>query len=153
MFTDEKYLKLIPEKLRKRLGKTSYGPNCWNCTTVFCQPNKRIQFVGGEYMDRWLNKYTSNIDEKKAKSGDIIVFRSPANFNNEFLCAPNSDIVHSVVIVGKTFGDFIVFHKEGYEGEYRIDLLSRVKKVYNYADVFEFKKYTGEKANTKKKAA
>lgn len=141
----DRFKKVIPKKLVKLVGQWAEGPNCWNTTIVFCQPSKRRRFTPGVEMDQWLKDNTETITEKQARHGDIIVFRAPDHYNT-WLTDDNTDLVHTVVILGKQNGETIVYQKEGFVGQYRIDTLAHCKKVYSHTSVFEYKRFTGKAA-------
>lgn len=113
----------IPETLIKLNGKREEGPNCWNATIMFFDPDQKPQFTSCNEMIEWLNIFTT-IDSMKFQAVGSIL----AMYQDGLL-------IHTAVYVGPG----ILFHKRGMGGHWEFVTERQIRKIYYEANQFEYR--------------
>ena len=93
--TDNK--KLSPSNKKLKLGKETYGYNCWGFTSFAMKWETSLSWQAEEDMDKCLEDNTFSVT--KAKDGDIIELRR------------KKELMHTAILVDAKNG--IILHKPG----------------------------------------
>lgn len=106
----------IPAHIERIIGSNADGPNCWNATIHFFEPETPLRFIPGEKAEQWVQE--NLVEATREHINYILVYR----------CAKCDALVHTAVNVGPDQ----FFHKIGccYIRGYEIDPESEVNRHY-----------------------
>ena len=122
--------KHIPEYVANLNGKIAHGPNCWNATIMFFEPNESVRYVEQKDMIKWLEANTSWDRYKRCEPRTIL-----ALFSKE------EGLIHTAVYVAPG----ILWHKRGCGGAYEFVTEKQLRKIYFEATSFEYLLYSDNK--------
>lgn len=112
----------LPEVVLKLNGGIQRGPNCWNATILYFDPNATVKYVPPQEMNEWLQANTTPDQFKFQATGSIL-----ALYTEDVL-------IHTAVYVAPG----ILWHKRGCGGPWEFVTEKQLRQIYFEADRFDY---------------
>lgn len=104
----------LPTNVIQLTNTKSSGPNCWNATMLFFEPNQSIRYVPPEEMVDWLEHNTRQDPYKMCAVGSIIALYE------------DDALIHTAVFVAPG----ILWHKRGVRGHWEYITEKQLRSIY-----------------------
>ena len=113
----------LPPVILQLNDTTEYGPNCWNATIKYFDPNEPTQFVSCGDMALWLDRNTEEDIYKLQATGSILALYD------------ENSLIHTAVYVSPG----ILWHKRGCSGPYEFITEKQLRLVYPEAIHYDYR--------------
>lgn len=117
----------MPSNVVKLTGNKVQGPNCWNATILFFNPEAEVGYTSPEQMVEWLNNNTTEDQYKFCAVGSILALYNEAD-----------ELIHTAVYVSPG----ILWHKRGIGGHWEFVTERQLKAIYFEAKRREHRVYS-----------
>lgn len=114
----------VPKHIMPLIDTAKHGPNCWNATIFWFEPNHPIEYVPPEVMVKWIDTFTKEDELKLCRPGDIL-----AMSNKE------EGLLHTAVWVAPG----VLFHKRGIANEWTFVTEKQIREIYFEATIFNYR--------------
>lgn len=115
----------LPSNVMELIGTKQQGPNCWNATMLFFDPNRSIRYVTPEEMTEWLEHNTYRDEYKFCAVGSIIVLYQ------------DNTLIHTAIFVAPG----ILFHKRGCAGHWEFVTEKQLRSIYSETTRYDYRLY------------
>lgn len=116
----------LPTNIMELTGTKVNGPNCYNATMLFFEPNRHVRYIAPEEMVHWIESHTQPDPYKMCAVGSII-----ALYEDELL-------IHTAVFVAPG----VLWHKRGCGGHWEFVTEKQLRRIYFETTRYEYRLFS-----------